>query len=227
MTSLGDILGGIARGEYPPSDMGVTHVPQPSKRDAAVVSTTAHVIVAADVPRDWVAERLPAGDPGAAFNPPFLGALAEATGRRVNNIDALLIGPARSGSRSAPSRSGQSAPSLSVVHDLDHPRVRRAARYRDCVTVFTCEGGVIVIGRGLADRWEVGIEVDPGYRGKGLGRAMAEAAAHLTPDGGPMWAQVAPGNAASLRAFLAAGYRPVGQEALLVRHAGEAQASSI
>jgi RimJ/RimL family protein N-acetyltransferase len=31
-----------------------------------------------------------------------------------------------------------------------------------------------------------------------------------------IWAQVAPGNAASVRAFLAAGYQPVGAEALLV-----------
>jgi hypothetical protein len=31
-----------------------------------------------------------------------------------------------------------------------------------------------------------------------------------------VWAQVTPGNAASVRAFLAAGYRPVGAEALLV-----------
>jgi hypothetical protein len=31
-----------------------------------------------------------------------------------------------------------------------------------------------------------------------------------------VWAQVSPGNAASVRAFLAAGYRPVGAEALLV-----------
>ncbi|NUR85978.1 MAG: GNAT family N-acetyltransferase, partial [Nonomuraea sp.] len=33
----------------------------------------------------------------------------------------------------------------------------------------------------------------------------------------PLWAQVAPGNAASVRAFLAAGYVPIGAEALLVR----------
>jgi RimJ/RimL family protein N-acetyltransferase len=30
----------------------------------------------------------------------------------------------------------------------------------------------------------------------------------------PLWAQVAPANVASLRAFLAAGYRPVGAEVL-------------
>src|SRR5262249_34166767 len=134
VADLAAILDGIARGDYPPSDMGVTHVPQPSKRDAAVLSTTGHVIVAADVPGEWVATLLRAGAPGAAFNPPFLGALADATQRRVNNIDALLIAPARP-ARSGSSRSGSLALALSVVHDLDHPRVRRAARYRDCVTV--------------------------------------------------------------------------------------------
>jgi hypothetical protein len=44
---------------------------------------------------------------------------------------------------------------------------------------------------------------------------LAAAARHLVPDGRPIWGQVAPGNAASLRAFLAAGYVPVGAEVLL------------
>jgi hypothetical protein len=35
------------------------------------------------------------------------------------------------------------------------------------------------------------------------------------PVDAPLWAQIAPGNAASVRAFLAAGYVPVGAEALL------------
>jgi RimJ/RimL family protein N-acetyltransferase len=72
-----------------------------------------------------------------------------------------------------------------------------------------------MLGRGVAGRWEVGVEVEPGYRGKGLGRELAVAARHLVPGGAPLWAQIAPGNAASVRAFLAAGYRPVGAEALL------------
>jgi GNAT superfamily N-acetyltransferase len=213
MTSLGGILHDIARGDFPPNNMGMTQVPQPSVRDAAVVSTTGHVIVAADVDPRWLAETYPHGQPGEAFNPPFLGALETATGRRVNNIDVMLI---------AAARPGPPGLALAAVQDHTHSRVRRASRYRADVMVFTCEGGVLAIGRGLAGRWEVGLEVDPAYRGKGLGRAMAEAATHLTPDGAPMWAQVAPGNAASLRAFLASGYRPVGQEALLVTHRGEA-----
>ena len=59
-------------------------------------------------------------------------------------------------------------------------------------------------------------EVDPGYRGRGLGRGLAAAARHLVPGGAPLWAQIAPGNAASVRAFLAAGYVLVGAEALLL-----------
>ncbi|NGN62857.1 GNAT family N-acetyltransferase, partial [Streptomyces sp. A7024] len=52
-------------------------------------------------------------------------------------------------------------------------------------------------------------------QGAGLGRRLAAAARRLVPDGAPLWAQIAPGNAASVRAFLAAGFRPVGAEALL------------
>jgi L-amino acid N-acyltransferase YncA len=88
-------------------------------------------------------------------------------------------------------------------------------RYRDDVRAWRTEGGVVLVGRGVAARWEVAIEVDPGYRGHGLGRALASAARHLAPAGRPVWAQIAPANAASVRAFLAAGFRPVGAEALL------------
>lgn len=212
MTSLAALLEGIERGEFPPADMGATLVAQPSERDAAVVSTTGHVIIAADVTPGWLAATLPPASPGEAYNPPFLGALATLLGRRVNNIDALAI---------CPPRSGPPQLDLTEVRDRTHPRVRRSRRYRDDVRVWTCPGGVIAIGRGLAGRWEVGLEVDPAYRGKGLGRALAGAAAHLADGGRPVWAQIAPGNAASMRAFLAAGYLLVGQEALLVTHTGE------
>ncbi len=74
---------------------------------------------------------------------------------------------------------------------------------------------MVLVGRGFAGRWEAAFEVDPGERGHGLGRALAGAARHLVPQGEPVWAQVSPGNAASLRATLAAGYRPVGSEVLL------------
>jgi RimJ/RimL family protein N-acetyltransferase len=46
---------------------------------------------------------------------------------------------------------------------------------------------------------------------------VATAARHLTPPGEPLFAQVAPGNAASLRVVEAAGFRPIGAEVLFHR----------
>jgi hypothetical protein len=103
-----------------------------------------------------------------------------------------------------------------------HPRVERALRYRTDVRVWTSEHGVLILGRGLAGRWETAIEVSAGSRNKGYGRALATAARHLVPDGRPVWGQIAPGNASSLRAFLAAGYVPVGSEVILTPFPPEA-----
>jgi RimJ/RimL family protein N-acetyltransferase len=94
--------------------------------------------------------------------------------------------------------------------------VARALQYRDDVRAWQADGGVVLIGRGVAGRWEVAVEIDPARRGQGLGRELAAAARHLLPGDGPLWAQVAPGNAASVRAFLAAGYLPVCFEILLM-----------
>lgn len=58
--------------------------------------------------------------------------------------------------------------------------------------------------------------MDQGHRGHGLGRALAAAARHLVPAGTTLWAQISPANAASVRAFLAAGFTPVGAEAHLI-----------
>ena len=106
------------------------------------------------------------------------------------------------------------AVTLRQVGGADSARVRRAERYRTDVRVWAAEGAVLVVGRGLAGRWEVSLEVEPAYRGRGLGRALVAAAPGLVPAGEPLWAQVSPANVASLRAFLAAGYRPVAAEVL-------------
>jgi GNAT superfamily N-acetyltransferase len=173
------------------------------------VSFTAHIVVAADVDQDWLGRQLGPWQLSEAFLPPFLGALSTRLGCRVNAIDMVTLAPPAAGT-----------PALALQQeDQDHPRVRRARRYRDGVAVWVTDGGLLTVGRGLSGRWEVGLEVAATHRGRGLGRALASAARHLTPDGRPVWAQIAPGNAASVRAFLAAGYRPVGMEALLVSHA--------
>jgi hypothetical protein len=101
-------------------------------------------------------------------------------------------------------------------HANDHPRVSRAHRYRHDVRTFGDEAGVVLLGRGVADRLELALELfDHTEHGRGHGRRLIDVGLRAAPRTEPVWAQVAPGNAASLRAFLAAGFIPVGAEVLL------------
>lgn len=205
--AVSELLKRVERGEWPSTDPWLEVVPQPSLRAAAVLAFAGHIVVAADVEPGWVMGQLRPADLSGAMNPPFLSALERRLTRRVNSIDMVLLADPLGGAARVP---------LHREDDADHPRVRRAHRYRDDVQVWSVEGAVLVLGRGFGGRWEAAIEVAQGRRGAGLGRLLATAARHLVPERRPVWAQIAPGNAASVRAFLAAGYRPVGAEALLV-----------
>ncbi|MFC4501962.1 MULTISPECIES: GNAT family N-acetyltransferase [Streptomyces] len=208
MESLRDILDAAARGVFPPPDGGTTIVPQLSPRDAGVLSFTAHSVVFTDEDPDWVyGTLLGVGcDPlSASMNPRFLAALMERTGRTAETIDAMLVAPPLPGEPPLP---------LREIEDRDHPRIRYARRRRDGVRAWSAEGGVLVMGYGIGGRLEVSVEVDEAVRHRGLGRRLVTAARHLAEE--PLWAQVAPGNARSVRAFQAAGYVPVGSEILLI-----------
>ncbi|MFB9201366.1 GNAT family N-acetyltransferase [Nonomuraea spiralis] len=207
METLADLLSDAAAGRPPAPDCSVTVLPQPSERDAGIIAFTAHTVVFADVDPAWVHARLPAGDLSAPLLPAFLTAMEAATGRRAGNLDLLALAAPLPGPPPLP---------LEELTGGDHPRVARARRYRDAVRVWVAgdEAGLVTLGQGVGGRWEVAVEVEPGHRGRGLGRTLATAARHLAP--GPLWAQIAPGNAASVRAFLAAGYLPMGAESLLV-----------
>ena len=86
---------------------------------------------------------------------------------------------------------------------------------RDARVWFTPDGiGRLALGRGLEGRWEAAIDVATAARGQGLGRRLAAAARGLIGPNEPVYAQIAPGNVASLRAALAAGYRPIAAEIL-------------
>lgn len=206
--ALRRVLERAARGEFPDADGAVSFVAQPSGRDAGVIAFTGHTVVFTDGDHEELRGLLPPGDLSAPLNPPFLSALTTRTGREVNNIDLLTL----AGPLAGPPDAG-----LRETTDRSHPRIVRALRHRDDVRAWTLPGGTVLLGRGVAGRWEAAVEVDPGSRGKGLGRRLARAARHLVPGGEPLWAQIAPGNAASVRAFLAAGFTPAGAEALLVR----------
>jgi GNAT superfamily N-acetyltransferase len=206
ISRLAALLGEVAAGVYPAADGSVTIMPQPSPRNAGVIAFTAHAVIFTDAEPDWVRGLLPPGDLSGPLTPRFLQALAERTGRSAQSSDMLAVTTSCAG-----------PPAIELTPDADpaHPRIARALRYRDDVRAWQADGGVLLLGRGVAGRWEVAIEVDAEHRGKGLGRDLAGAARHLVPGGAQLWAQIAPGNAASVRAFLAAGFTPVGAEALL------------
>lgn len=209
--TLGAILDAAAHGQFPPPDGTTTVVPQPSHRDAGVIAFTAHSVVFTDEDPRWVHATLAAldCDPLAAtMNPRFLAAFLERTGRATDTTDLLTVADALPGGPD---------PDLGLreLDDPDHPRVARARKRRDDVRVWATEsGGVLVLGRGLAGRWEAAIEVAEDVRHRGLGRSLAHAARQLVPGGAPVWSQQSAGNARSVRAFQAAGFRPVGAEAL-------------
>jgi GNAT superfamily N-acetyltransferase len=144
-------------------------LPAPPGARAVVVGGTAWHVVAADVGAAWVAAEV-AGDPIAApLNARFLSALADRVGYEPGTLDNLLVAPP-----------GDSSLEL-VPAEIDHPRVARALLHRSDVRVWWTPdgGGLVTLGRGVAGRWEVSLEVTPACRARGLGTALAQAARAL------------------------------------------------
>jgi GNAT superfamily N-acetyltransferase len=204
------LLHGAATGAPPAAD-GVVEVWPPAGAVDAVLAFTAHHVVAAGVEPALVAGRLPEGDLTAPMSAGFLGWLGEQLGSLPGSLDVVLAARGLGGEPPLELRAG--------VDPDRHPRAARALRYRGDLEVWTAPdgAGVLVLGRGLAGRREVSFEVEPVRRNRGLGRLLVAAARHLTPPGEPLFAQVAPGNAASLRVVEVAGFRPIGAEVLFHR----------
>jgi GNAT superfamily N-acetyltransferase len=207
---LRTVLDDAAYGRFPPVDGLVDVVPSPGGLADAIVGFTGHFVLAADIDPDEFSRQCPPGDLSAPMSAVTLNWLAERLGSTPATFDALFC---RIGDGCEPGAW------LREVGGHDHPRVVRAARYRRDMRVFVADDdcAVLVVGRGVCDRWEFGFEVVPAAQGRGLGRKVAAAAAGLVPAGEPLWGQVAPGNAASLRALGAAGFVPVAAEVLFPR----------
>jgi GNAT superfamily N-acetyltransferase len=211
---LAALLDAAAHGAFPDADGAIEIFGSPPGPSDAVVAFSSHNVIAAQIDPAEVHARLPPGDPGAPMYPGFLAWLGERLGSSPGMIDLVMVAFAR------PTRApGDTSLPLVPTDGAGHPRVDRAVRYRTDVAVYSDSEhrGLAILGRGLAGRREVSIEVAPDHRGAGLGRALAEAAASLVPRGEPLFAQVTPGNVASVRTFLAAGYRPVCSEVLFLR----------
>lgn len=206
---LTELFAAAADGVLPPADGVVEVVGAPPGRVDAVVAFTGHSVVATGLPRPVVDLLLDPTDLGSALNAGTVAALAELLDTTPGSLDVVLT---------APIEIDGDAPRLREVDGGANPRVERARRYRDQVRVWTDaqERAALVLGRGLAGRMEVSLEVEPAHRGQGLGRRLLSAVRTLV-GAEPVFAQVAPGNAASLRAFVAAGFTPLGAEVLFPR----------
>jgi hypothetical protein len=203
------ILSEAALGRPPVAD-GQTRVIGAPGRIQGVFAFTAHTVIATDATEAELRPHLAEGDLGAAMSPPFLMHLGTCLGLEPGTFDGVFA---------LPPGAAREAAAVVPAPQVDHPRVARASRWRDEVRVWTdaTGAGVLVVARGVAGRWEMAYEVDPAARGRGLGRGLAAAARTLVPEDEPVFAQVAPGNAASVRSVVAAGYRPIGAEVLFVR----------
>lgn len=198
----------VGEGRFPEPDGAVEVLPPADGTGAAVVALAAHHVIATGVDEAWVLSQLPDGDLGAPVSPAFLQALAGRLGAQPGSLDAVFC-----------ARADLTDPGLELERlpgDRYHTRINRAHRYRTDVRAYAAEGGtgLLVVGRGLAGRWEAAFEVEPGERGRGLGRRLVRAARAVVPGGEAVFLQVAPGNIPSMRAVLAAGCRPVGAEVL-------------
>jgi hypothetical protein len=203
------VLDAAAAGSFPPADGAVEVLPPDPWGWSAIVALTGHAYVLADV--DPAALRAAGADGFGGASHPEVQRLVAGPGGEIGALDAVLVGRAETG------------PVLPRRHDVDdHPRVRRARAHRHDVEVFGDDTGLVVIGRGLVDRCELAVELlDPAAAGgSGHGRRLIRAGLATLEPGALCWAQVSPGNAASLRAFLACGFVPIGSEILIRTAAG-------
>lgn len=201
-----------AEGRFPPADGQVTVLPALPRGLEASVAFTGHAVVATALAEDEVQAQEPDGF-GQSLAPDFLRHLAGTEGW-IDCIDATLVARGTGGTaRLAP-----------LPEPVEHPRVQHARRLRTDVRVFGDERGLITLASGLAGRREMSVELwDPDGDGlgrgrrhsHGRGRSLLADALSLVPDGEPVFAAVSPGNARSLRAFLACGFHPLGSEVVL------------
>jgi hypothetical protein len=198
-----------ADGRYPPADGGVTFLPALDDGREAVVAFTGHAVIASRLGSDDLVDLRPDGF-GGALAPSVVLRLAAGGTIGVNDVTMFSrgTGPA-----------GHAGELLERTRRWDqHPRVAHARHVRRDVEVYGDERGFVTIGGGLGGRLELSIEIVDAHRGTGRGRGLLAQARRLVADGAPLFAAVSPGNARSLRSFLAAGFVPIASEILVSPH---------
>lgn len=211
---LAGLITAAASGRYPMADGSWQRVPPWRPGVEATVAFTGHAVlaVAADIP-DRLLASLGADGFGGAHDPRLITALA-GPGGWIDSLDILMTGHGTGHPGALPRLAGR--PDLAA-----HPRAGFAARIRDQVRVLGYadpgRSALAVTGLGIAGLTELSFELEPGRRGQGGGTGLVRDALTAIPSGELVLAAVAPGNAASVRALLAAGFIPLGSVQLFRR----------
>jgi hypothetical protein len=210
---LAEIIQDADAGRFPAADGGWSRVPMWRDGVEAIVCFTGHAVFALDsgISHERIAE-LGADGFGGATHPRLLCGLAGQDGW-IGTQDALLAGHGTGGG-------GEAA--LVPRPDLSsHPRAQYAATIRDSPRPFgypdPARSALAILSTGLAGLTELSFELEPDRRGGGQATGLIRAALATLPTGELVVAAAAPGNAASLRALLAAGFTPLGSVQLLGR----------
>ena len=211
---LAGLITAAAAGRFPDPDGAWERVPAWRPGLEAIFSFTAHAVfaMAPDISDHRIAS-LGADGFGGAHDPRLITALAGPDGW-IDSLDMLLAGRGTG-------RAGI-APRLVDRPDLAaHPRARFAARIRDEPRVLGYpdprRSALATVSRGIAGLTELSFEIEPERRGHGGGAGLAADALSVLPAGQLAVAAVAPGNAASVRALLSAGFVPLGSFQLFRR----------
>jgi hypothetical protein len=191
-----------AAGRFPAVDGTVEYVTPLDRGLEAVIAFTGHALMATRLgPADFDGFH-PDGF-GGALHPAVLLQMAGRAGW-VGSVDVTMVAMGTGGGH------------LARRTDLDdHPRVRHALSLRAGVRVFGDDRGFVTLAHGLAGRPEMSVEVAAGLQGGRLGPGLIDDALGLVSAGEPVFAAVAPGNARSLRAFLACGFTPIASEVIV------------
>ena len=194
---VGLVLAAATRGEFPDPD-GTVEIGRPWRAGVeGVVALTGRAYVATELPVDQIVGHDLDGF-GSALDPGFVGWLA-GPGGWLDTLD-VLVGATGTGAGGPPRRADLAG----------HRRARHARQVRGDVVVHADQRGVVTVGTGVGGLAEIGVEVAESMRNRGVGRGLLVDALGLFPSGEPVIGEMAPGNAASLRAFLAAGFSPLG-----------------
>ncbi len=230
---LAVLIAEAAAGRFPPADGGWQRVPPWRPGLEGIVAFTGHAVLAlaADVTDEWLAG-FGVNGLGGAHDPRLIAALAGPDGW-IASLDVLLAGrgtgrPGAAGAGPDGAGPASAGPRLTDRPDLAaHPRVQFAARIRDQPRILGYpdlrRSALAVVSRGLGGLTELSFELEPQRRGTGSGATLISAALSTIPAGQLVIAAIAPGNAASLRAALTAGFVPLGSTQLFRRRPAEAQ----